>query len=185
MFIHLNQFNMKHFFMAAFLLCGTLLAAQSSLDRQVIASQGGSVQTETIRLDWTLGEPAVATFATPSGVWTEGFQQPSLRVERLDRGLSLPENGTALIGADRNSYDIRVFPNPVNTQLTVQLQSTAEQDLVLRFFDAQGKLLSNEIIGTPSATAFDVSRYPDGIYLLAFSTREGLLVQTFRIVKTR
>jgi len=176
---------MKHFFIVAFLFYGTLLAAQSSLDRQVIASQGGSVQTETIRLDWTLGEPAVATLATPSGVWTEGFQQPSLRVERLDRGLNLPDNGTLLIGADRNNYDILVFPNPVSSQLTVQLQSTVEPELILRFFDAQGKMLSHEIVGAPSATAFDVSRYPDGIYLLSFATREGLTVQTFRIVKTK
>jgi hypothetical protein len=176
---------MKHFFMAAFLFCGTLLAAQSSLDRQVIASQGGSVQTETLRLDWTLGEPAVATLTTPSGYLTEGFQQPSLRVERLQGGLLLPETGTPLIGADRNNYDIRVFPNPVSSQLTVQLQSTAEQELVMRFFDAQGKMLSNGVVSAPSATALDVSRYPDGIYLLSFSTKEGLLVQTYRIVKNR
>lgn len=166
---------MKHLFAAAFLLCGISLAAQSRLERQVIATQGASEQTEHIRLDWTLGEPAVATLTTPSGLWTEGFQQPVLRVEN-----AAPKTTTVPA-----VYDVRVAPNPTASRLSVQFPGNLPQEMTWELYDLNGKLLQRRTLPEPSDQEIEMGAYPDGIYLLRFSTRQGELLQTFRIIKTR
>ncbi len=166
---------MKHCFLALALLYGGVLAAQSSLERQVVASQGASSQTEHIRLDWTLGEPAVATLRTSSGMWTEGFQQPTLQVESLQ----LPEVKPV------TAYDIRVMPNPVASLLSLRFSGdSAAEELGWELFNAEGKRLQQQAPATPSDQEIDVSTYPDGIYLLRFANRQGQSAGTFRIVKT-
>lgn len=166
---------MKHLFAAVFLLCGISIAAQPSLERQVIASQGASERTERIRLDWTLGEPAVATLTTSSGLWTEGFQQPSLRVEN-----ALPAANTT------PSYDIRVAPNPTAARLSVQFPGELlQEELVWELFDLHGKSLQRVNLPAPSDQEINLGAYPDGMYLLRFSSRQGQLIQTFRIVKAQ
>ncbi len=165
---------MKHLFTTAFLLAGVMLSAQTQIERQVIASQGASERTERIRLDWTLGEAAVATLYTPSGLITEGFQQPVLRVEAV-----MPLAPAAV------THDIRVAPNPTSSRLAVQIPGTIKQELVWELFDLHGKSLQRRILPEPSDSEIDMSSYPDGMYLLRFSSRQGQLLQTFRIVKTR
>lgn len=165
---------MKYLFIAALLICGSAVFAQSFLERQVIASQGASDRTERIRLDWTLGEPAVATLTTPSGLWTEGFQQPVLHVEAAAPTTTAPY-----------VYDIRVAPNPTSGRLSVQFPGELlQEELVWELFDLHGKSLQRQILPAPSDQDIDVGIYPDGMYLLRFSTRQGQLLQTYRIVKT-
>ena len=166
---------MKYLFMAAFLLCGLAAFAQATLARQVLASQGASEQTERFRLDWTLGEPAVATLTTPSGLWTEGFQQPVLRVEAV-----LPMTTTPT-----TVYDIRVAPNPTDSRLSVQFPGNLEGELILELLDLNGKSLQRRSLPAPSDQDIDLSMYPGAVYLLRFSTPQGQLLQTYRIVKTR
>ncbi|MBX2928059.1 MAG: T9SS type A sorting domain-containing protein [Saprospiraceae bacterium] len=166
---------MKHFFVAAYLLYGAFLAAQTNLERQVLASQGASDRTEHIRLDWTLGEPAVSTLATSSGYMTEGFQQSSIRVEALSHP----------IAAVPILYDIRVSPNPTAALLSIQFPADMEEELGWTLYDANGKMLQRRAPMVPSDQSIDVSAYPDGIYLLRFADRQGRSMQTYRIVKTK
>ncbi len=165
---------MKHILTAAFLFFAISVVAQSRLERQVLASQGASERTESIRLDWTLGEPAVSTLATPSGYWTEGYQQPALRVERL-----LPET-TAPV-----AHDIRIAPNPTSALLHVQFPVSLTAELVLELFDLYGKYLLRLHLPEPSDQQIDLGAFPSGIYLLRCSTRQGQPLQTFRIVKAK
>lgn len=166
---------MKHLIIAAFLFCGFAVAAQTTLERQVLSSQGQSASTEHIRLNWTLGEPAVSILTTPSGLWTEGFQQPVLRAERI----AAPElPATAVV------YDIRVMPNPTTALLTVRFPADMEQEeLVWDLVDLNGKSLQRQVLPAPSDQDIDLSAYPSGMYLLHFSNRQGQLLQTHRIVK--
>ena len=166
---------MKHLFTAALLFFAVSLAAQATLERQVLASQGASEQTERFRLDWTLGEPAVATLTTPSGLWTEGFQQPVLRVEAV-----LPMTTTPT-----TVYDIRVAPNPTDSRLSVQFPGNLEGELILELLDLNGKSLQRRSLPAPSDQEIDLGAWPDGMYLLRFSSRQGQLIQTFRILKAR
>lgn len=166
---------MKYLFIAAFLICGSAVSAQALLERQVIASQGASERTERIRLDWTLGEPAVAALTTSSGLWTEGFQQPVLRVEAAAPMTTTPTT----------VYDIRVAPNPTSGRLSVQFPGELlQEELVWELFDLHGKSLQRRNLPAPSDQDIDLGIYPDGMYLLRFSTRQGQLLQTYRIVKT-
>ncbi len=165
---------MKYPFIAAFLIWGCSLAAQTHFERQVIASQGTSDRTERIRLDWTLGEPAVATLTTPSGMMTEGFQQPVLRVEPV-----APMTPVTTV------YDIRLAPNPTSAQLNVRFPAGLQDAVIWELFDLHGKSLQRRSLPDPSDHDIDLSAYPDGMYLLRFSSRQGQLLQTFRIVKAK
>jgi hypothetical protein len=166
---------MKHFLILAFMGAAFGVLAQPAVERQVTASQGSSDASGRIRLDWTLGEPAITTLQTPSGLLTQGFQQPAIWVELLP----------ILPTPPRMAADIRVAPNPAATEINIFFPADISGAIWLEFSDMQGRPILREKTDTADSWRMDVSAYPRGAYLLRCVDVDGQVLSVHRIIKTQ
>lgn len=167
---------MKHFLILVF--CGMAVgaAAQAAIERHVTASQGGSVSNNRLSLDWTLGEPAIGTLHTSFGQLTQGFQQPSIRVETVQLSPT----------PVRTAADIRISPNPTAAEINIFFPADLSGEVWLEISDLQGKTLLREKTDASAATSLiDASAYPPGSYLLRCISARGEVLSIHRIVKTK
>ncbi|MBX2927443.1 MAG: T9SS type A sorting domain-containing protein [Saprospiraceae bacterium] len=158
----------------ALLFAGISASAQN---RSVVAAAGGEGQTANVRLNWTLGEPAVATLQRTNGeLLTEGFQQPEiLRIETAH-----PPVVAASDGLER----IRIAPNPVSAVLTVRMPDAwTQESSSLELFDLGGRRVQSGRIETGTASLeWDMSALPAGTYWLRIAGT-AKQAQTFKVVK--
>jgi len=166
---------MKHFLIFAFMSVAAGVLAQPVVERQVTASQGSSEVSGRIRLDWTLGEAAITTLQTPSGLLTQGFQQPALWAEPVPTAPTPP----------RMAADIRVAPNPAATEINIFFPADLSGAVWLELSDMQGKPLLREKTDAAGTWRIDVSIYPRGAYLLRCADVDGKVLSVHRIVKTQ
>lgn len=166
---------MKHFLILVFCCIAAAAAAQAAIERQVTASQGGSASSDRLSLDWTLGEPAVGSLSTPSGLLTQGFQQPVLRVEQVSM---LPKQA-------RMTTSIRVAPNPTAAEINISFPTDLSEELWLELSNLQGKPILREKTDASGTWRMDVSAYPPGFYLLRCVTARGEILSIHRIVKSK
>ena len=69
-----------------------------------------------------------------------------------------------------------VYPNPVSSQLTVELRGTAAHTLTLR--DLRGALVREITVeASRASTSFDLSKLAGGVYLLTISSADGTEVR--------
>jgi len=78
-------------------------------------------------------------------------------------GQSLDENGNTIIS---------IYPNPTNNKVYVQAQLGAK----IQLFDLHGKLLSQKE-ALSNETAFDLSAYANGVYLMKISTNDQVIAK--------
>lgn len=158
-----------------FLLLGlsyTLCVGQS-----IIAADGGEGGNDKIRIEWTLGEFAIATLSTPTGLLTQGFHQPSLRITAVPPTL---RNTSA---SAQNELKISLAPNPVQQLLHVQIQSEENTDLHLRLLDTNGRVILQRKTARPGNLELDFTPYPNGLYFLQFHPKDGSTIETYKITK--
>ncbi|MCY7352732.1 MAG: T9SS type A sorting domain-containing protein [Cytophagaceae bacterium] len=140
------------------------------LSPQVLAPAGGSARTATMTLDWTMGEIATQTATVKTNIYTQGFHQPRLQVEKLAPAESF--------------YRVSAVPNPVTSILTVRVESGQEGDLHLDLLDLNGRT-----VFTKSTYAADVSvemnlaDLPAGLYLLQVRNATGRIAKTHKVLK--
>lgn len=155
------------------------LSAQQS-QQYVIGAQGGSAKSDAIQLEWTLGEPAIQTVATPNGMLTEGFHQPVLTVEKVNEGTIIPSANVA-----PSLLSARVFPNPTSGMLNVKLEGNLAQKVQLVLYDITGQPLQQRSMFDTDALDLDLSALPSGVYNLRLRTDDGSYNEFFRVVKQR
>lgn len=169
---------MKYTSLLPSLICVLCLGNLSPLSGQsVIAADGGESGTEKIRIEWTLGEFAISSLATPNGWLTEGFHQPHLQV------VSVPATPISPSHAAKPSLKISIAPNPVQDILNIRLQRKQDLSMQLRLLDANGRLLLQREILAPNQLELNLAKYPDGLYFLQFHQRDGTALKTFKVSK--
>jgi len=95
---------------------------------------------------------------------------------------------TIITGVDEKLNDlnpVRIFPNPVNDYLTLELNLTKEQDVIIKLTDVNGKLIDSKILVNCSgliSKKFDVSEYDTGIYFMEVEGASGSIFK--KVVKT-
>jgi len=80
--------------------------------------------------------------------------------------------------------EIKVYPVPAATDLTIEIRNPAAKNLSLQIFTTSGQLLSTKQIATPGRDEvfqINISRFPSGVYLLRFIA--GNFIMTRRIIK--
>lgn len=145
--------------------------------QSVIASDGGEGGTDKVRIEWTLGEFAISTLATPSGLLTEGYHQPHLQVIRI------PGQTEALAETIQQELKVTIAPNPVKEILNIKLERKRDLSLHLRLLSANGVLLQQQRVLAPNQLELDLSKYPGGLYLLQFIQKDGQAIETYKISK--
>lgn len=155
------------------MLCGITVSAQQ-LNPSVLSVDGGTAKTSTIILSWTLGE-AVTESVTAGGFrYTQGFHQPLLQI------VPLP-----VLAAAHSDYKISVAPNPVYSYLNVQVYHPAAELITIDVTDVNGKLLSTTPAPAKGTTRLGFSSYTAGVYIINLRTRNGELLQSYKILKAQ
>lgn len=169
---------MRHVHLIAFLfiVLPGIVSAQTS-DRFVIAPDGGSARTNNMVLDWTLGEPVSGTGFTNDHMFTQGFQQPVVKVVQ-------PEVAELISSRSIIPLEVTVVPNPVNTTLTLNISDPVQSDIDMFISDGTGKTIIAKTIAANSATfSVDVSHLTPGLYILRLYGADKTIREVFKISK--
>jgi hypothetical protein len=156
--------NKTPFLLALFLL----LLSNYICAQEVISSSGSSFQNSTNQLSWTIGEPVIETFSAGQSVITQGFQQSKLTVTAIDQ-------------ITENLYGLKVYPNPVSSELTIEVSDVKKFNLSL--FDLNGKLLIQKEV-EKSVETVDMLNFIPGSYFLTVCSGSGKHLQTFKVIKS-
>lgn len=144
----------------------------------IISPAGGIDQTESISLEWTLGEFAVSTLYSNGKMITEGFHQPTLTVT--------PMNDLTNENTNRKDLEIRVYPNPVVSSLQVNLQFDEPTEIEIVLIDIEGKQLYRQLIDEHSEThSLEMQQYAPGVYILKCLEKTGAMLQSFKVIKIK
>ena len=145
-----------------------LSVTQAIAQQQIVASSGGSIQSENISLSWTLGEPVIKTIEGNNYTLTQGFHQSNLIVTEIKNMPFL-------------SYDINVYPNPVVTTLTIHIEKTDISNMSFTIINSSGAIIKSGTINDNN-TRIPVQEFVSAIYFLKIFN-ENKSVKTFKIVK--
>ena len=126
--------------------------------------------TDKANNDFTLqaGSPAIDTghnTKIPSGVLTDLSGNQRIYNTTVDMGAY--EFGASLLAVEGDLLleNIKIYPNPVRTNVNIQLEETIEKVVVL-------SILGIKVLESTKAS-FDVSRLPSGMYVLKVLTQNG------------
>jgi hypothetical protein len=162
----------KKFTLLNCLLVLVTVSYAQSLSPTVVSSAGGSDQTNNVRLDWTLGELAVETTSTLDKIYTQGFQQPLL-ITKV-KSSNQPMTG----------YSVSVYPNPVRSILTINIQSIIDSKVYLKITDLKGQVVyNNNTYSKGSSVNVNMRSLASGVYLLTVTHSSGVTIGTYKIVK--
>lgn len=154
------------------------MSAQS-VSPEVLSSNGGSAQTSSIQLDWTIGEIAIETLNTSAGIYTEGFHQPAVIVEFIPD--SYDPKGTSGITMFNG---IRVTPNPASTFLNVHFTMEHAPRIHYQLMSADGTpVKKGDGFAKEGDMHIELSGLPAGIYVLRFHDDPGTFFPVYKISK--
>ena len=156
------------------------LSAQTT-SRSVIASDGGSGQAGGVQLEYTLGELAVDGLTGQPVSMTEGFQQPSLRVEPID---DITQPGPDVDNAAASTPMIALTPNPVTATLAIRFGPQAPEAVALDVHDASGTpVLRRRLDPAYGDASVDMTHLPAGVYYFRFTPTDPRYANTYKIIK--
>jgi len=160
-------------------------ASAQEFSPSVLSPAGGFDYTSTLLLDWTLGEIAIQTNRVGKRVYTEGFHQPVLLLEIVEKVIEYKnpdEIGFSVV----SDMEITVTPNPVRSILHIRIASNEPSEVALQLSDLSGKTVMSKVIDPVMNSAdLDLSFYASGLYLLQFIDNKGHLIQTYKVTKVQ
>ena len=149
--------------------------AQVTLERQVIASGGASQAAGNLELSSTIGETATTTLTSGSFILTQGFQQGDLGATSVEDLLEI-------------AVDYKIFPNPAQELLNVELTTDHPAEIQVDLYDLNGKALgmSHTFRATGTQrTSFPLTRLSEGVYILNFRDATGKILVSHKVQKAQ
>lgn len=146
-------------------------APQTVYGQQAIPSTGGEARGAGGKASITAGQVIYTTYSSTSGSVSQGVQQAyTVTVVSVD-GTSLAER-----------LQCRVYPNPVQYQLSLELEGKFKQGLVYELFELSGKLMKTSIIES-NLTIIPMEDMVASTYLLRVKGKSQAPIKTFKIIK--
>lgn len=140
-----------------------------SFSQQVFATAGTHMTGLNVQISWTNGEPVIETCTTTSVILTQGFHQSRLTVTAVDPAV-YPD------------LQLRVYPNPVSTDLKLEITGDRLKELSFCLSNLEGKvILKREAETYPELIPME--NCAPGAYLLSVYCKANQLLKTFKIVK--
>jgi hypothetical protein len=136
-------------------------SAQNTVTPQTFNASGGTNDDPTsyYRYEWSVGESTtIQTLSSPTLTVTAGVLQPGTNNPAVDN-----TNG------QWTTDELKVFPNPVITEVEVDVISNQKGKLNMKIFDASGRLVAVKTVdyfGTGQITRFDMRPYSSGNYTM-------------------
>ncbi len=138
---------MKFSILLAIGLCLSTVYAQK-ITPSVIANAGAVMKTNSVSLEWTLGEVATETKTGGNLIVTQGFHQANLGITS---------------NQDYSIDGLNVYPNPVINSLNIINQNSLPLEIILHQID--GKEIQS-IKSRDANIEFNMQSLPMGTYLL-------------------
>lgn len=141
----------------------SFIAKAQTVTPNVVASDGGYVQTTQGSVAWTTGEPVSESYITTSNSTTMGFLQP----DAVDMATLIKEQG--------DDKQILIYPNPVKDELYINFSGIANGTYGLELTDALGKLIYKtdaDVSTTSSRVSLKVSEVAAGAYFLRVTNKD-------------
>ncbi len=183
--IRQNTTNATSFFFKLLCFLSIFISNYSfcqKLSPEIISSAGDISKTNSISLEWTLGEPVIESSKTLDKHYTQGFHQTYFKV------ISIISAKNESLASD---YSMTIFPNPVEGVLELRISSeNLLQDEIgkvdLFLFNVIGQQLLAQKTNEKSASTFvDMTTFPSGTYFLKAQKENGVILKSFKIIKVR
>ena len=179
---------MKHITFLCLLLFVSLYGLNAQVQSHEVIGAAGEVSSgSTMTLDWTLGEIATSTINYQNGMLTEGFHQPILNVEEVEIE-ALPKVFQSPISevTEVTELTFNAYPNPVATNLRIEINAQQEEPAFLLLTDLNGKALSlQRTMLKDTSLDMDMSPYAAGSYYLLLKDENGNILKATKILKIR
>jgi hypothetical protein len=153
-----------------FLLVSWTNLLSQHLSHQVIVPVAGVVSKSNLGYSQTVGETAVEVISSSDLIFTQGFQQPSIRLLKENPP---PGNG------------VKVFPNPVSDILTIELFGEKDRTFRIELVAISGiKVMSEKRVFSGQfwdVMQVEVDKYSKGLYFVRIISDDGVINRTFKI----
>jgi hypothetical protein len=154
--------------------------AQVNIENQAVSNAGdyysgawGSLQVNIA------GEPVIETISGGNAVFTQGFEQPSLK-------------GVGIISLPANAPSINLYPNPASNEVNIAFHLPNAGKLSFRLFDMAGRELGGYVKETQSGQQTEVMNLDNvsqGLYMLNIvfdaldNTKSFSVVKRIEVIK--
>jgi hypothetical protein len=153
-----------------FVFCSNISAQE--ITHQVLVPMAGISSNGSINYSQTIGETAVEIINSTDFVFTQGFQQPGIKVSKENPP---PGNG------------IKVYPNPVTEYITIELFGIASREFRIEFFTISGTMLKVENLSFKNQywhiQEYSVEKFSKGLFFIRIVSEDGIFNRTFKIEK--
>jgi Secretion system C-terminal sorting domain len=178
------------------LVIGCLLVGKTSFSQSIFTSilnttgetkklPSSDPRFANYTFEWNVGESSIVTTNSTSNFQVDhGLLQGYLLIQP-----QVPENGIWY------PDEIKIYPNPVVSNFTVELLSVVKGVVVFSFYDSRGNIIfhrSGKYYGNGQTENFTTSQLPAGSYLLrvsvnGFPENGGYLQKqgSFKIIKVK
>lgn len=164
-FVHIfNSIIMK---ILASVLLITLMIKTSLPAQEIITAAGDYSTASTSSLQWTIGQLVTGASSNGNIVLINGFQQSILTISKIS------ENDL--------SNNIRIFPNPTNSYLEVEIDNPDFKTFTIRIYNIMGKLYYEEKILDKKQIIY-LSNFCNGTYIIQI-TNKNILISTHKVIK--
>src|SRR5690606_31240937 len=141
--------------------------------QQVIASAGSYTTNGSVSLSSTVGETVITTHTAAGAVLTQGFQQPEYVITN------------SITEAAGETLHIKVYPNPTAGNITIDLQSSNGEQLLLTVTDMLGQIVLTQNLSMNTVNPVDLHREANGQYIFGITNKQGILLSTHHVQKVQ
>ena len=134
----------------------------------VIASGGGTLLSNNLALDFTIGEIATETLSVTGTLLTQGFLQG-------------PDNSTGISETTVNTNDVLIYPNPVTSRIYLCYEDPSARPEKTIIKDPQGRTVLTQAFDT-QPLMIDLSTLAPGFYTVTIEFENHQTI-TKKIIK--
>ena len=139
----------------------SLSVHSQSVTPTILNAGGGTYDNSSsyYRYEWSFGEAtSIQTFSSSTLVVTTGVLQPGTNIPTAN-------NSSDIFGSE----EVKVFPNPVATELEIDISTVQKGKISLLLIDESGKTMGKKELdytGIGSIQKWDMSAFASGNYFL-------------------
>lgn len=142
------------------------------LSHQVLVPLAGIISGNNLNYTQTVGETAVDLFGCSEYLFTQGFQQPGIK---MSSEIPPPGNG------------VKVYPNPVSDYLTIELFGESERTFRVDIIDIEGTVVLSERKAFTGRFWYkepqNIENLIRGFYVVRIMSEDRMIIRTFKIEK--
>ncbi|MCX6333405.1 MAG: T9SS type A sorting domain-containing protein [Bacteroidia bacterium] len=142
------------------------------LSHQVLVPLAGVTTSGKVSYSQTVGETAVEVTGCSFYIFTQGFQQPNIKFSSEIRPVG---------------SGVKVYPNPVNDYLTIEMYGEKGRSFKIEFLDLIGRVIISDKKSFGDdyfyREPYNVKEMVSGFYMIRIMSEDGLFNRTFRIQK--